>query len=237
MLRDNVRPIPIELWNWGIQNRSGKLKTISHDIVKLNLMPRGKATVLRSGIKFNKMLYSCDIAIKEKWYTIAELKGSWSITICYDPRNINFIYIPLKEGNAFEKCQLLEKNHVYRDKTLEEVEDRLYEERMNKDKNFKSDLQERVNLDEKIRTIVNVAEDMSTNIGTTKPGKRIKNISSNKKFEKDALRDTEKWEIGEKRKDYDGEVLRIPNNVIDKSSTNNEDLNIFKRLRRELKND
>ncbi len=39
MIADDIPPIPIELWNWGIINRSGKLRTINEDIIKLNLMP------------------------------------------------------------------------------------------------------------------------------------------------------------------------------------------------------
>ncbi|QUH25549.1 Mu transposase C-terminal domain-containing protein [Serpentinicella alkaliphila] len=231
MLRDCVNPIPIELWNWGIQNKSGKLKSISQDVVKLNLMPRGKATILRGGIKFNKMFYSCELAIKEKWYSTAELKGSWSIQVCYDPRNINYIYIPTKEGNAFEKCHLLEKNNVYKDKTLEEIEDRLYEERIKKEKNTMADLQQRVDLDEKIKTIVNEAESMSENI-KIKASQRIKNISSNKKLEREALRESEKWEIGEERSNIDSEVVMLP---INDNMSENEDLDLFKKYREDLK--
>lgn len=54
MITDDVEPIPRELWKWGIINRSGKLKTFSEDIVKLNLMPAGKATITAQGIKFKK---------------------------------------------------------------------------------------------------------------------------------------------------------------------------------------
>ncbi len=45
MITDNVSPIPRDLWKWGIVNRSGRLRTIPEDIMKLNLMPTGNATI------------------------------------------------------------------------------------------------------------------------------------------------------------------------------------------------
>jgi NACalpha-BTF3-like transcription factor len=47
MIHDDVNPIPIELWKWGILNRSGRLRTFPEDIIKLNLM----LDAIRSGDK------------------------------------------------------------------------------------------------------------------------------------------------------------------------------------------
>ena len=62
MIVDDVETIPNELWQWGIANRSGRLKTFPEDIVKLNLMPSGRATITARGIKFNKLPYTCEKA-------------------------------------------------------------------------------------------------------------------------------------------------------------------------------
>ena len=47
MVEDNVPCIPIELWNWGIANRGGTLRSISEDIIKLALMPSDTAVLLK----------------------------------------------------------------------------------------------------------------------------------------------------------------------------------------------
>ena len=39
MVADEEECIPREIWNWGIANRAGKLRSVPEDIVKLNLMP------------------------------------------------------------------------------------------------------------------------------------------------------------------------------------------------------
>lgn len=50
MIQDEVSLIPRELWNWGIKNRSGKLRSYSEDIVKLHLLPTANARVTFKGI-------------------------------------------------------------------------------------------------------------------------------------------------------------------------------------------
>src|SRR5699024_11112510 len=61
-------PTPINLWNWGIQNRTGGLRTIDRNILRLNVLPRGKATISRAGIKFKNLLYGSQRAMEEHWY-------------------------------------------------------------------------------------------------------------------------------------------------------------------------
>ena len=92
MIIDDVDPIPRDMWNWGIKNRSGRLRTFPENIIKLNLMPSAKARVTAKGIKFENLYYACDVAIKEQWFETARNKGTWQIDISYDPRNVNYIY-------------------------------------------------------------------------------------------------------------------------------------------------
>lgn len=71
MIKAGVKPIPSELWNWGLKNRAGKLKSVPIEIVKFYLLPTTTATATHKGIKFKNMLYSCDTAIKESWFSLA----------------------------------------------------------------------------------------------------------------------------------------------------------------------
>src|SRR5699024_12430467 len=43
MVAEGLVPTPINLWSWGIQNRTGRLRTIDRNILRLNVLPRGKA--------------------------------------------------------------------------------------------------------------------------------------------------------------------------------------------------
>src|SRR5699024_2547985 len=105
MVAEGLVPTPINLWNWGIQNRTGRLRTIDRNILRLNVLPRGKATISRAGIKFKNLLYGSQRAMEEHWYL--KLKNR-SVNVVYDPRNVEKIYIPHDDGMGFETCILLE---------------------------------------------------------------------------------------------------------------------------------
>jgi hypothetical protein len=53
MIADEVKPIPIEMWKWGIANYSGALRSFPEETVKLCLMPSDTASVTKKGICFN----------------------------------------------------------------------------------------------------------------------------------------------------------------------------------------
>lgn len=89
--------------------------------MKFYLMPRGVARITAKGIRFEKMLYSCDTAIQQSWFATARTKKSWKVDASYDPRNMNNIYIHTKDEKIFENCYLLKHQERYQDKALEEV--------------------------------------------------------------------------------------------------------------------
>lgn len=132
-IHDNIRPIPIHLWNWGMLKRTGRLKQYPEDIIKLNLMLSDTATVTYKGIKLGKHLfYTCPTAEKENWFQKARSGRSWKVPISYDPREPASIYIRLDNGMDYEKCYLLESSSAFRNLYMEEVED--YSEDENADR-------------------------------------------------------------------------------------------------------
>lgn len=198
MIARNVNPIPRELWNWGIANRSGLLRTISEDIVKLNLMPAATATITESGIKFKNLRYNCDIAMKERWFEKARNRGTWKEDISYDPRNMDSIYIRTENGRSFEKCYLINSER-YGNKTLDEI---IYMEaykKQMKQTNADTTLQGKVNLFAEIENIVARAEKRESrqapsNISNTK---RVQGIRENRLKEKEINRKDEKFNLGD----------------------------------------
>lgn len=166
MIQEDVLPIPINLWNWGIKNKSGTLKTASEDFIKLSLMPRDKATITEKGIKFKGIFYSSVTAIKEGLFEIARSKksGRIRIDVAYDPRNLNNIYWLDRSGEKYEKCFLLKKEYRYLDKTIEEIE-YLRKKELLMLKNIEVDeVEKRINLIEEIEMVVNKAREEAKDI-------------------------------------------------------------------------
>ncbi|WP_020060801.1 Mu transposase C-terminal domain-containing protein [Bacillus sp. 123MFChir2] len=194
MITDGLVPNPINLWNWGIQNRKGRLRTVDRNILRLNVLPRGNATISRAGIKFKNLLYSSKQAIEEQWYL--KLKNR-SIEIVYDPRNVEKIYIPHDNGVDFESCILLEPSQQYRNDFLEEI---IFQQQLRSELEEierSNQIQLTINTDAKMDEIIKKAKkkkQQSVNESTSKREK-IASIRENKNTEKQLNRQQEKFDL------------------------------------------
>ena len=201
MIADDVSPIPRELWKWGIANRSGRLRNIPEDIVKLNLMPTGNATITERGIKFKGMYYTCEKAKSEFWFEKARSNSlsrlEKKLEVSYDIRNLDYIYICSPDGRSFEKCFLLESEERYFHKHLHEVEYLLAYEKLQIQKNKGVEQQEKVDLIAEIEAVVSRAKKMT---GETKNDrlsnrKKVAGIRENRSVEKTKRRENEGFEL------------------------------------------
>ncbi len=117
---DLVRAVPLDLWNWGIANVSGKLKAYPEDLVQIALMPSDEATVTTHGIRYQGMHYSCPLAIKEHWFERARQRGTWKVNISYDPRAMDRLYL-LEGATTYQVCELTERSRADKGLSLWEV--------------------------------------------------------------------------------------------------------------------
>jgi hypothetical protein len=123
MIQDAVKPIPAELWEWGIARRSGRLRSYPPDLVRLSLLPSDDATVTRHGIRFFGCYYSCPLAIEEHWFDKARQRGSWRVKISYDPRDMDHIYLHGQPGQpSFITSALTDLSRDCRGRTLWEID-------------------------------------------------------------------------------------------------------------------
>jgi hypothetical protein len=124
LIADEVERYPLELWNWGLRNRAGRLRTAPRDLARLHLLPRKNATVTYRGIHLERDLYyTCDLAQREGWFARARARGAWKVEISYDPRAIETIYLHLDGGARLESCRLVEASRAFRGRDWHEVMD------------------------------------------------------------------------------------------------------------------
>lgn len=191
MIQDEVSLIPRELWNWGIKNRSGKLRSYSEDIVKLHLLPTAKARVTNSGIEFKQMRFSSETALKENWFGEAAEK-SWQIPICYDPRNMAQIYLPSEDGRSYEVANLLDHYKKYEGRTMEEIEYFFDYKLLKKQQHAHQEKQAKVDLGSDIEHIVQQAKkSLNSEKVQMSNNQKIKGIRENRAMEKEARRKEE----------------------------------------------
>lgn len=193
MMKINLLPTPLNLWNWGLQNRSGLLKTVDRDLIRLNLMPTEGASVTAEGILFNKMSYSSNYCLENAWFEKARIKR-WKEEIFYDPRDVQHIYIKI-QGNNFVKCDLVGANEGYSQYRLEDVQEQQFVMAVNKEVQATPQRQLKIDTDTQIKEILKMEKKDTNEMFNPNISKaaKIKDIRENRKKEKELLRGKEHW--------------------------------------------
>lgn len=211
MIKDNIEPIPINIWNWGIRNKSGTLRKVDEKIIMLSLMQRGEASVTERGIRFKGMYYGSETALRERWFERARLSGYWKVEVHFDSRSMEKIYMVYNKGRGYEKCTLLQHQSRYINKTLEEIEYLLSKEKMVIKEKGNSVLQSKVNLYADIEAIVEEAVTMTNNEirDDESSTSRIKGIRSNREIEKAINRKNDVFNLDSEVSAVDNEQYSI----------------------------
>lgn len=209
MISDRLSATPINLWNWGIANRKGRLQTVSNQqIFRLNLLPKGKARITRGGIKFKGLAYGSEKALDEQWYL--KMKNQ-SIEIVFDPRSMDQIYIPHTDGQNFDTCYLLDKSAQYQGDSLEEIE--FYQQLLQETKAQESSKQKEsaMNTDAVIESIIKqaVKQKKETIPKHISKAEKIKDIRMNRQAEKLINRKEEKFILNKKPNDPPAKVIEF----------------------------
>lgn len=83
---------PIDLWDWGVDQRRGALRSFSPEYVALNVYPRERALVTAHGIEFEDGRYIFAQALADDWFSIARRKRFY-VDVAFDPQQLNSIYV------------------------------------------------------------------------------------------------------------------------------------------------
>ena len=113
--------IPLALWNWGVQHRTGRLRSVNEELAAVNLMPHTEASITEYGLYLFGCYYSSPHAIKEGWFERIGVKHP-KVLVAYDPHSANSIYFRPERGyDKFIKFELTERSRAYRNLTFWEV--------------------------------------------------------------------------------------------------------------------
>lgn len=194
-ISDNVRSVPVEIWQWGIANRRCGFVARDRDFVRLSLMPREKAAITREGIKFHGIYYSCDMAIREGWFINPQRT---SVQVAYDPRRLDNIYIPDDTGRGYTKCFPVANSKKFGSISYDDyvmLQKYLEEEKVSLKA---SKTQREIDIDSEIQKIVRQAKKRAETgeQGNMSKTERLRNIRSNRAVERDLRHDEESFELG-----------------------------------------
>lgn len=179
---DTLAAVPINIWRWGIQNRSGRLRNTSETALKLALLPRQKVTLSDFGIHCFGAFYTCRELIESGWLHRTGQQRPGPLLAAYDPVFAERIYVfPDPDKPDFWECSLTDRSREYRGKTMWE----LWESQQQQRKTVASaKLQERVSkreLEDVIQeTIKKAVKSRPSNLGSSKKEVLAK-INTNRK--------------------------------------------------------
>ena len=204
MLRAGVEAVPVKLWDWGIRNYSGALKSFPRETVRLALMPQETGSVTEKGISFRKLFYSCPEAREGLWFENARKNGRYKVRVSYDPRDMSSIYVWDKDGDDVYRCSLLDWEIRFSGKSLDEVVFEQAKQDLQKKGNERAELEAAINLNRAIDAIVSDAEKMAPGVAGKTKAERIADIRENRKKEKEALRTGEAFTAGTQKNGQGG---------------------------------
>ncbi|MGG1689416.1 Mu transposase C-terminal domain-containing protein [Heyndrickxia ginsengihumi] len=184
MIEDKVRPIPIEIFKWGMKRGMGQLRTVSMDFIRSNVYPSATAKVTARGILFEGLFYSSTLAIKEGWFSKARIQGNWKINIHYDPQSMEKIYIRI-DRYKYDVCTLVDHQYeMFKNANIDEIHSLKKNRKQQKSDYEAEELNSQVKLAQEIEEIVKQAKEESkveSINGLVK--KNVKDIRKNRKQE------------------------------------------------------
>lgn len=209
MIAAGLTATPVNLWNWGIENKKGRLQSIyNQNILRLNLLPKGKARITRAGIKFKGLSYGSEKALDQQWYI--KMRNQ-SINVVYDPREMSQIYIPHEDGRDFDTCFLLDISSQYNGNTLEEIEfsKELIQEAKLQEANKQKE--SALNVDAAIESVIKQAkkEKKQTVAPNISSAEKVRNIRVNRQAQKLINREAEKFNLVEKTISENSQVVEF----------------------------
>lgn len=195
MIDEKIRPIPIEIFKWGLQKGVGRLRTMSLDAIRSNIYPKSQATVTPKGIHFGGLYYSCPKAVKERWFSKARIQGNWKMDVYYDPQSVATIYIRI-DRQSYEVGSLIEQYGMYRNAKAEELVT-LKESRRLQEAEFEEDhMNGVIQLAQDIESIVKQAKEEAKNQSLNgEVPKDIKNIGENRQKERVIMKERNEGDI------------------------------------------
>ncbi|MFT0692810.1 transposase [Acinetobacter bereziniae] len=184
---DDLPAIPLQLWNWGVQNRTGKLKTVSRDALHIALLPRTEITISDLGLKAFGLFYLADEVTELGWLNRqSSITRPKKLYAAYDPYSVNQIYIfPDTNSLTYWIGQLSPRSREFQDCTLWEVKEKRKIQKTNLVPHELEATKKLRELEEFISNKLNIKNSQPTQ---KRPSQRISEIRENKGHEKTAER-------------------------------------------------
>lgn len=162
--------IPIEIWHWGIQHRTGKLRTVDADILSVALLPRQKATLSDLGLKIFGVYYHCKQITEKGWlHRKSSVTRPKYFQVAYDLGDAAKVYIFYEENSLkYWEATLADRSREFQDCSWWEIWQI-------------QDIQKKTTANQTIKSSLALAELEKQNLEILERAKKLKNPSNESK--------------------------------------------------------
>lgn len=185
--------VPIEIWNWGLQNRTGQLRAVDADSIYIALLPRKKATISNLGIKLFGVYYTCSEIVQNGWlHRKGTINRPKDLQVAYDLIDASKIYIFYEDNNLnYWVGTLADRSREFISCSWWEVwQVQEKQKKTNAQQRLKSDLA-LIDLEKQTQAIIDAAKTLKNDSYKSKRS-QISNIRSNRDTEKSSERNQQK---------------------------------------------
>lgn len=183
-LPTNVLNIPLHLWNWGVANLTGRMRAVQQDLLCINLLPHTTATVSELGVRVFGAYYIGQEILQLGWLHRKQGQRPKKLTIAYDPRLADHIYIrPDGNLNQYWVCNLSDRSRRFKSMTFWDMWRISKEEKIAQ---ANAVIPAAIARGKMIKTLENISQSSADKkpemLGFSK-AERVKGIKENKQFE------------------------------------------------------
>jgi hypothetical protein len=107
--------VPLHLWNWGLQHRTGRLRSASEDALRVSLMPRVNTSISELGIRAFGIFFTSPEVIERGWlHRSSNVSWPAGLEAGYDPASADNIYLfPNKNSTEYWTCKLAQRSREF----------------------------------------------------------------------------------------------------------------------------
>lgn len=199
----NMPLVPIKIWNWGLQNRTGQLRAVDANSIYIALLPRKKATISNLGIKLFGVYYTCSEIVENGWlHRKGSINRPKDLQVAYDLIDASKIYIFYEDNSLnYWVGTLADRSREFIDCSWWEVwQVQEKQKKTTAQQSLKSDLA-LIELEKQNQLIIDAAKTLKNDSYESK-NSRISKIKSNRDTEKASERHHQKQSYQVKNKTH-----------------------------------
>lgn len=180
---------PLNIWNWGVQYRTGRLRNASEEALRIAMLPRQKAYLSDLGVSCFGAYYTSKELMASGWLHRNGDRRVTNLFAAYDPAVADCVYLFPEEGSLeYWVCSLTDRSRQYRGKSMWELWASQEQQRQATSAAKVAETTSKRNLENLVSQTIKDAERSRPTVFRQSKAETVRGIRDNRKLERDAQR-------------------------------------------------